>query len=976
MQRNHEFRISPSIDVKTSSRLVSRVGFGTSSRGQAQGGRAPPKPGAGGEVHSPTMSSNPTPYIGSKISLVSGSEIRYEGVLYNINTEEATIALQSVRCFGTEGRKMPEIPPSNEVYDFIIFSGQDIKDLTVLESGNSPAINDPAILSVNKPPPGGKDALEALKGADRGLNLKGKNSATEFVCGGAKEVGWSSGWWLGSVTIQAKMLSGALVYSHTWTSKHDIKVSAVSIGIRQNMLVAAEAEISDNAVKCACRFFDRRLLHGCAVIDYACAPGIEGTRAVPAQTPKRHAEADTVGRVLRQCVAEPITMTEMSRRLERTALLQKIASLDLRVLEEGVRGGLVLRRMPLTESRKALLDSLGVPLDRFQPEMQGAGRFQQHPVQNGGLPLPDDLSCRYAGLRTGRGRAGPRKPSPPCFQQAAASGLPSTVLDVIPPPAPWIYAGVPFMRLLFQPTSMRFHACVKLATGPEVGQQVCWQDGDDMGVAVVVPPPGTYAVVKCPGEASFRALFTQPAELGHAAGHAGPAAERPVLFAGEIQLGPDAVLKAWTNVTGTYQFPGSLVHQSGLPALLAVCQPSVETSGEAALQAIECAAGSLDGANQGSASEDLGSPILAARMWLIEPFLRCARFDEEGAEPYLGVDDHSLLASQNFIEELHGSCSVTAEPLGPVAGPEHGILAKATPPTEVVVVVPKDHSPGQRLIGHGPFGEVQLPPPAGCQPGDSLRFRLAPPILEGGPRAEEQSDVNASTTKEEDSSDFVYSYDLIREVTQRIQLNTDTAWFDVAGLSSRVYRRLFSKMLEEHVIDPDVFLAMAVASLVSTNPQRFMTAVKKLAPKVIGDSVSSAISRMFKITVPPWARGGYEARFQLDAGDEVSVKVPVGLQPGDVFEVLPPAMMVQVPASASTGDQIVFQGEAKGPGCPAGWYRIRLQEDHTPGSVLSVRIPPPSKVMQEQGALWPPAAPAMEDLEPLPRVSLSALPTG
>ena len=152
--------------------------------------------------------------------------------------------------------------------------------------------------------------------------------------------------------------------------------------------VAAEAEISDNAVKCACRFFDRRLLHGCAVIDYACAPGIEGTRAVPAQTPKRHAEADTVGRVLRQCVAEPITMTEMSRRLERTALLQKIASLDLRVLEEGVRGGLVLRRMPLTESRKALLDSLGVPLDRFQPEMQGAGRFQQHPVQNGGLPLP------------------------------------------------------------------------------------------------------------------------------------------------------------------------------------------------------------------------------------------------------------------------------------------------------------------------------------------------------------------------------------------------------------------------------------------------------------------------------------------------------------------------------------------------------------------------------------------------------------
>jgi len=132
------------------------------------------------------MSSNPTPYIGSKISLVSSSEIRYEGVLYNINTEEATIALQSVRCFGTEGRKMPEIPPSNEVYDFIIFSGQDIKDLTVLESGNSPAINDPAILSVNKPPPGGKDALEALKGAEKGLNLKGKASGPQAPDGKGK----------------------------------------------------------------------------------------------------------------------------------------------------------------------------------------------------------------------------------------------------------------------------------------------------------------------------------------------------------------------------------------------------------------------------------------------------------------------------------------------------------------------------------------------------------------------------------------------------------------------------------------------------------------------------------------------------------------------------------------------------------------------------------------------------------------------
>ncbi|CAL1139751.1 unnamed protein product [Cladocopium goreaui] len=101
------------------------------------------------------MSTNALPYIGRKISLVSNSELRYEGILYTINTQESTIALQSVRCFGTEGRKMPEIPPSSEVYDFIIFRGQDIKDLTVLEGQGKPSsTTDPAIISVNQRPAG------------------------------------------------------------------------------------------------------------------------------------------------------------------------------------------------------------------------------------------------------------------------------------------------------------------------------------------------------------------------------------------------------------------------------------------------------------------------------------------------------------------------------------------------------------------------------------------------------------------------------------------------------------------------------------------------------------------------------------------------------------------------------------------------------------------------------------------------------
>ncbi|KAF8817857.1 FFD and TFG box motifs protein [Cardiosporidium cionae] len=81
------------------------------------------------------MPSNETlPYIGSKISLISNAGIRYEGKLVEIDTENSTASLRQVICYGSEGRRQPDIPASPDVLDFIIFKGKDIKDLAVCDT--------------------------------------------------------------------------------------------------------------------------------------------------------------------------------------------------------------------------------------------------------------------------------------------------------------------------------------------------------------------------------------------------------------------------------------------------------------------------------------------------------------------------------------------------------------------------------------------------------------------------------------------------------------------------------------------------------------------------------------------------------------------------------------------------------------------------------------------------------------------------
>lgn len=99
--------------------------------------------------------------FGAEIDTYSNTFHSYVGTLHEINSDESTVSLENVRSFGTEGRRgrpEEEISPSDQVYEYIVFRGSDVKDLRIeehpgiKENKAPPAMpDDPAIVGVSLP---------------------------------------------------------------------------------------------------------------------------------------------------------------------------------------------------------------------------------------------------------------------------------------------------------------------------------------------------------------------------------------------------------------------------------------------------------------------------------------------------------------------------------------------------------------------------------------------------------------------------------------------------------------------------------------------------------------------------------------------------------------------------------------------------------------------------------------------------------
>jgi hypothetical protein len=101
----------------------------------------------------------------------------------------------------------------------------------------------------------------------------------------------------------------------------------------------------------------------------------------------------------------------------------------------------------------------------------------------------------------------------------------------------------------------------------------------------------------------------------------------------------------------------------------------------------------------------------------------------------------------------------------------------------------------------------------------------------------------------------------------------------------------------------------------------------------------------YKVEVPPDGKPGGSIVHRRSDGVDISFTVPKGAKPGNIFDVSPPSLMVQVPTSCAPKDQIIFRAPApKGKDDEdAEWFRARIPDGISPGYYFAARLPPPKE---------------------------------
>jgi len=129
-------------------------------------------------------------FIGSRISLISNSKVRYEGTLYTIDPKGSTLALQNVKCMGTEKRSVEKpIKSSNTIYEFMIFNGENVKNLELIEETPN-EFHDPAILEAKVASSDDKQGQDIYQ-QQRGLS--GQYSQGGYYDGSGRSWSWGAG---------------------------------------------------------------------------------------------------------------------------------------------------------------------------------------------------------------------------------------------------------------------------------------------------------------------------------------------------------------------------------------------------------------------------------------------------------------------------------------------------------------------------------------------------------------------------------------------------------------------------------------------------------------------------------------------------------------------------------------------------------------------------------------------------------------